>query len=484
MDSPINDSNVWQQPLAAQATYLTEQNLPARFAEVFGMGQRARALLAASGMPQESIPGESTDPRTFWLLVFQQFGFGIIANGFQQLLDQASQLYPFHPTFSRFARTADAPPRDVPASQEPHGASVTIQGQVDPFTILDTARRLAGPLGIGTVNLGITSAGGILLDLPGASAEAAERLGAAIENDLTGRRIAVRTRTGAAEFREYLIHRLFVEGPDQSHFQLTDVPASTRIRDIARSVGNEYDKKMWDSGPSDGPRPTVVNRQHDDGRVERLRPDSTLHDNRIGEDATLHVAPESTAGINPNERDEALVRVKRQVQRFRDSTPGFDVTVNAKFAPTAYVFRFEAPGWAPPPSPGGVPVEHDHHEVYLVLPPDFPARAPDVYFLSPIFHPNIAPNEKGGKVCLGDLQKGYRPAMDFGELCRMLIEMACYRNYTLREYYNGDAKDWADSPAGRAAIKRRGGVPWHERQHPPDEELLWPLTITRMTGHE
>lgn len=97
--------------------------------------------------------------------------------------------------------------------------------------------------------------------------------------------------------RDYLIDRLYVEGPDQARFELTNVPTSTRVADVARAVLGEYDPKIWlDS--SGKPRRAVIDRVAAGGST-RLRPDSTLYEQNILEGETVHVAPESTAGCFP-----------------------------------------------------------------------------------------------------------------------------------------------------------------------------------------
>ena len=105
--------------------------------------------------------------------------------------------------------------------------------------------------------------------------------------------------------------------------------------------------------------------------------------------------------------------------------------------------------------PGGAPEPVDEHEVFLILPEGFPVQAPLAIWQTPVYHPNI--DLETGKVCLGALEDRYRPAMDFGELCQILVDMAGYRNYEVREGYNTDAAEWAVSPEGRASIEARGG---------------------------
>jgi ubiquitin-protein ligase len=167
------------------------------------------------------------------------------------------------------------------------------------------------------------------------------------------------------------------------------------------------------------------------------------------------MAPESTAGgLNPLVREEALARARGQIKRFADTHPEFRVQANGKHSPTEYRFKFSAKGFGPPQEAGPLLIEE--HSVWLVMPPDFPMKAPQVYWRTPIFHPNIHPDD--GSVCLGLLQDHYRPALDMEELCKILVEMATYRNYDLGGVYNTEAAEWAGSEQGQAAIEERGGV--------------------------
>jgi hypothetical protein len=69
--------------------------------------------------------------------------------------------------------------------------------------------------------------------------------------------------------------------------------------------------------------------------------------------------------------------------------------------------------------------------------------APQVFWLTEIFHPNVYPNYDGdaararpafrGLVCLGELAEAYQPGLDLGRLCQTLLDIAGYRNYSVLE---------------------------------------------------
>jgi ubiquitin-protein ligase len=171
----------------------------------------------------------------------------------------------------------------------------------------------------------------------------------------------------------------------------------------------------------------------------------------------LEVHPERRAGsVNPFLLTESLSMVKNQILAFARANPGFEVQANSVDVPTEYLVRFHAPGFAP----GSPPRRIEEHEVLLVLPPDFPVKAPEAYFQRPVFHPNV--DRKTGLVCLGVLAESYRPGLHFGTLCQMLVDMASYRNYELREGYDMEAAAWAATAEGQAAIASIGGRPWGE----------------------
>ncbi|NEO80545.1 ubiquitin-conjugating enzyme E2 [Moorena sp. SIO4G3] len=203
-------------------------------------------------------------------------------------------------------------------------------------------------------------------------------------------------------------------------------------------------------------REVVVDKVNEDGSMERLKPDQTLHEANIQDDDTFSVSPEATAGaIHPQLREEALARAKNQIIAYAQAHPGFKVSANAHQAPTEYLLNFQAPSFAPPRAPGENPQPIDNHEVFLVLPGAFPMQAPQAFWQTLIFHPNI--HSETGLVCLGALGDRYRPGLDFGKLCQLLIDIASYQNYALEEGYNQEAQIWAISPEGQIAIELRGG---------------------------
>jgi len=56
--------------------------------------------------------------------------------------------------------------------------------------------------------------------------------------------------------------------------------------------------------------------------------------------------------------------------------------------------------------PEGTPYEGGHFRMKLILSPDFPAAPPKGYFVTKIFHPNVAPS---GDICVNTLKRDWKP---------------------------------------------------------------------------
>jgi hypothetical protein len=412
----------------------------------------ARIVLIATGFDVGMIP-PFTNAEEFWDKICQYIDSGKVRGGFETLIEEVNRQYPFKPL------DPDLEPTKPSQSQGNKALSLIVSGWDDPLRLNNRIRDLANEMGMppDSVQLGFANQEGILVHLIDWTPEQALQLGKLI--DAEGRKAGHSSQSGVETnpFRDYLLWQLFVEGPDQARFELNNLRASTILRDIAQGVlATQYDQSAMGIGPGGRGRRTTIDRVKSDGSTERCDPDKTLHESNIRDGDTLHVAPESTAGsINPMIREEALARVRSQIVAFAQSHSGFHVEANARHTPTEYIIRFRAPSFAPPAALNSPPLEIDSHEVFLVLPPDFPMKAPMVFWQTPIFHPNVSP--KNGEVCLGDLGEHYRPGLDFGELCQMLIDIAAFRNYAVSEGYNMDAQEWAMSEDGQEAIENRGG---------------------------
>jgi hypothetical protein len=276
------------------------------------------------------------------------------------------------------------------------------------------------------------------------------------------------------DHRPYLLEELRVNGPDQQPYDLAGVPSITPVRDIAAAVLAHYQGRM-------GRRPrTVVDHQQPDGSFHRLDPAQSLHAAGVQDGDTLNVYPEATAG-HAELRMQAIIRVREEMHRYADRHEGFEIvdTDDPEF-PTDYEIRFHTKGLRLPehasPDAFPRPERQDRHNVWIWLGPDFPLVAPTVVWLSPVFHPNIkgpdpAYPDAEGAVCLGVLADSYKPTLDFGQLCQLLVDMAGYRNYEIKDPFNPYAAAWTLTQEGRVMIEDIGGKP-PVADPPPDEGAL------------
>ncbi len=285
-----------------------------------------------------------------------------------------------------------------------------------------------------------------------------------------------------AGVNDYLIRELYVSGPDGRRFRLIDAPAQQTIADVAAGIVDQYGPSF--SGRS---RPTVMDQVLPDGQGRRLSPDSTLHDAGVRDGSSLRLGFEATAGaVNPMDHQDALHRMRNQILHFAKSRPDLTVRGAPPSLPTDYEISFTQASFAPPQS-GADPVPVTRHVVQVLLRPEFPVTPPLVFWVSPIFHPNIWPQydsdaarrypQRQGLVCLGALASSYTPALSGAELCQTLIDIAAYRNYTVQvptgglgsdgseeladDYFDRAAAEWAHDH--QAEIKAMGGSPMIRR---------------------
>src|SRR5262245_33249541 len=71
----------------------------------------------------------------------------------------------------------------------------------------------------------------------------------------------------------------------------------------------------------------------------------------------------------------------------------------------------------------------EFHEVEIKLGASYPRTAPELRWLTPIFHPNIS---EIGLVCLGAYGTHWVPSLHLDELCVMLWDICRYHNYDIR----------------------------------------------------
>jgi hypothetical protein len=275
----------------------------------------------------------------------------------------------------------------------------------------------------------------------------------------------------------YVLRNLFVQGPDGTRFRLVDTP----IHQTFSNIANEVLTDQYPAGDSVASRPTVMNRFRGDNQSpERINdPDQTLYDADVRDGEQLQIAAESRAGqINPTDHEAGLIRAYRSITQYCTEN-GYQVEPNRELIATEYDMWFNQKSFGPPEPPDGEPVLITQHQVRIELGPGFPVVRPDVFWVTPIFHPNVFPNydcelsrEKKwarGLVCLGTLADSWYAGIDASELCRTIVDIAGFRNYDVIDFSDvagyGPRLNFYDEAAARwafthqAEINDIGGIP-------------------------
>ncbi|MBD0421484.1 ubiquitin-conjugating enzyme E2 [Streptomyces sp. NPDC052309] len=462
-------------------------------------------ILRSMGFPEGRLPSADLASRFYWSEARRLIDAGVLVDGEALLARAVHNEYPGNPVFRSAVRSLEPvteppqPPRAEPAPAPAAGAAgPAAAAEPDAYPTLvfvcsthhaafiEEVRRLDPRAELFFVSQGEgAQVGQIALSL---TYELAQDRIEELRRRLTaaGAPQDLEIHQEVYDHRPYLLEELRVNGPDQQPYDLAGVPSITPVRDIAAAVLAHYEGRM-------GRRPrTVVDHQQADGSFLRLDPAQSLYEAGVRDGDTLNVYPEATAG-HAQLRMQAIIRVREEMHRYAGQHPDFEIvdTDDPEF-PTDYEIRFLGPGLRLPEheTPGAAPrpERQDRHNALILLGPDFPLTAPAVFWLSPIFHPNIkGPDpqlpEAEGAVCLGVLAHSWRPALDFGQLCQMLVDMAGYRNYEITDSFNPVAAAWALTEEGTAMIQAIGGKP-PVAAPPPDAGALrvGALRIRRTDG--
>ena len=179
-------------------------------------------------------------------------------------------------------------------------------------------------------------------------------------------------------------------------------------------------------------------------KAVRLRSDETIQKADIVNGMTLRIYPEAIAGaLDANMHQAALIADHRAIRELAEENPYFEYETVMDFAPTKYTLRLRYRSFIEPPTRSGIsPKIGSDHSVKVELPANYPFEPPVIYWVTPIFHPNI--NQKRKDVCLGRLGKRYLPGLGLARIVSMLIEIIQWRNYdAIVGAYNGEAANWA-----------------------------------------
>jgi hypothetical protein len=394
-----------------------------------------------------------SQPAVYWHQVCQLLQAGAEADGLELLTASFRADFPASPILPNNANHGAAPAHQP--NQTGTVTAIRIEGVVDPAAMFTVASGLHQGVE-GRLEQAYYRNGTLLLNLIGAPTNAGFAFGRRLEAELRLQGNNCQIEVASERYADYLIERIVAEGPDSRRWELLNLPASTPVSTVAQTVMTQYPDAI-SKDEKGRTRAMVVDSILPDGTTRRLIPQTSLHENGVGNGANLGVHPESTAGMmHPDKRNEALVRVRNEMTAFAERYQGFQVFTHSRDDwPTEYLIEFSARSFGPPAAAGKPPVPIEKHLVRIFLPPEFPITAPEVYWQVPIFHPNI--DLKSGKVCLGNLGDRYVPGLDFGELCRTLVDIASYQNYAVESGYNLDAQAWAHSLEGMKTIEERGG---------------------------
>ena len=455
---------------------------------VAAFGPPPPTFLADIRLPATSYPPEDLTPENAWLHVIQQIDAGVPVS-FATLLTEATRLYPLNGVLAGLReRCSPAPEAETGSTgasrpgqadepiPDPYGARPNVQAFVQAGSEEERRKVLGLLTGLGAT-LRVATNTTMLVEFATTDADT-------VFGDLDRLSLPLQWTVVAPGQPAYLLSRLILQGPDGRRFRLTDTPASTLVEDLAASTMPEYPTPG-------GTRRAVTDRVLPNGQGERLRPDQTLHDAGVRDGEQFRVAYETNAGaVNPTLRIEALTRARNQLSMFAEAH-GWELVANAPELATVYEVAFSRPSFGPPPPPQGPALVHEHR-VQFEFGPDFPQSAPSVYWLSPVFHPNIYPNYESeaarahpqlqGYVCLGELEEGYQPGLDLGDLCLVLLDIAGFRNYSLQVPTGqvvrtgggpvvagtGNALDVAAATWVRDNQDRVGEVGGHRLERPPE----------------
>jgi hypothetical protein len=472
--------------------------------ELFDQEPDARDLLASIGRPR-SRQAEYRNAAAFWGAELRSLQLGVIRDGLQALIAAASSQWPGHDVLLAMAAQVSAldgeareqPPevREQPQEDEdepgdaapkpdlpearlieepaPQFHTLMLIGSERHDDFLRLVRRLvhadAETCYATTAQSGQLPQSAVLISDPGPrAAQIEEQLLAEVRDWDEG--ITVEYLT--SESRPYLLRQIVVSGTDNRRFALRNVPSTTSLSEIARAVLQNYTDDA--TRARRGRIRTAIDRIGEDGRSDRLDSNRTLSDAGVQDGDELRLATEAVAGAGTALWRESVLRARTQIRRYARDHSGFVIVATDDInLPTRYTVEFRALGFAPPSDPEARPVNprlRSEHRVTILLPASFPVGPPIAVFESEIFHPNVLAAPVGiaprGFACLGALTDAYRPDMDFGQLCQMLVDMAGYRQYETREvqeddgegYLNRTAAGWASSEAGQQRIAGRGGL--------------------------
>jgi ubiquitin-protein ligase len=254
------------------------------------------------------------------------------------------------------------------------------------------------------------------------------------------------------------LRKLTIQATSGELFE-ADVACDTRIGALAADF---FESQKWPQYDEHGRGVRAVVEvvdPNDPDNTKRLNSEWTVGEAPIPDGATLRIIPESAAGtVDPRVRLQALISDHNEMQDLCERDPQISFTANRSHAPDRYEVTLRYTGFKELPPGEREPVRADVHRVEIVLGANYPREAPQLRWLTPIFHPNIEPPPKGG-VCIGELRERYLPGMGLARLVRMLTDMVQYRNFNPLHGVNPTAVEWVRDFNNVPMIAAIGGYP-------------------------
>ena len=138
-------------------------------------------------------------------------------------------------------------------------------------------------------------------------------------------------------------------------------------------------------------------------------------------------------------RIRRLKNDQRVLERLRGESSVLDFKASGGIPPTTYHVVFRGAGLVR--RDNKISLIHEHH-VEIKLIGSYPRTMPELRWLTPIFHPNIA---ESGLVCIGEFGSHWAPSVGLDDLLSMLWDMARFLNHDPLSPYNRDAAKWVAS---------------------------------------
>ncbi len=254
---------------------------------------------------------------------------------------------------------------------------------------------------------------------------------------------------------------IIIEAPSGERFE-ADVPCGTQLSKVAADF---YDSQQWPTKDRSGRRQRavveLVNPDNED-ETKRLNGDMDICAAGVENGDTLRIFSESIAGVDERARQRTLITDHRKLETLCERMPQISFEANRTFAPDLYKITINFLSFTELPPEQQKPTIGETHQLEIILGADYPRRAPFVRWLTPIFHPNIHP--QNGAVCLGVLGERYLPSMGLARLVRMLTEMVQWRNFDASNAFNTTAARWAADPQHWKHVEAIGGYPYQAQE--------------------